>query len=230
MKSILKELGIDLTGPSGMVAFAQTAQGKSTFTAYLVKELHDAGKQVSVISDDSESLWISRLKNIGCVPSDAKIIYKQLPVIKMNELFDFIQKQKAAMPFINCLVLDIVVNYYDKTTLTKIVDFAKLNNMFLFMTSQKRSYGKEFYNQLKFTPETLDKLMLSDIAIDITKKDNINLSFWKKFLNLFRPLFGFEKFKPMNTNVKVLKNRRGRDNYNFEYQLDFKKINHKISK
>lgn len=224
MKTILEQLEVDINHPAIISTFGSAAQGKSTFMAYLIKELHDIGKNISIISDDSDSLWARRLINVGCNSAGAKIIYKKLYPLSMVGVLDFIKNQKAAYPFIDCIVLDLSTAR-DEKAWKNLVSFIRNNNMMLFTTQQFKIQSKESpYESVTTLKTGLDKMVTSDVVLSVTKKE-LKLSLWKRFLNFFRPLFGLKKSTPTNATLNVLKNRYGKDNSSIDYHLDFSKIN-----
>jgi hypothetical protein len=195
--------------------------------ACIIKELHDAGKNVSIISDDSDALWMRRLKNVGCTSDGAKIIYKHLPICGVLDVLTFIKKQKDAFPFIDCVVIDMSMSNNDGG-MRELVSFIRNNDMMLFTTQHQMGLNKtKPYDALTNVNTRVEKMMTSDVAISIQRNREPKLSLWKRFLNLFRPIFGFEKYVAPNTQLTVLKNRRGATGYNVDYNLDFSKINTK---
>lgn len=224
MKTILEQLEVDINRPAIISTFGSAAQGKSTFMAYLIKELHDIGKNISIISDDKDSLWARRLINVGCNSAGAKIIYKELQQLSIIEVLDFIKNQKGVYPFIDCVVLDLPT-ISDKKSWNDLISFIRNNNMMLFTTQQFRIQSKESpYESVTTLKTGFDKMLTSDVVLSVTKKE-LKLSLWKRFLNFFRPLFGFKKSIPTNATLNVLKNRYGKDNSSIDYHLDFSKIN-----
>lgn len=227
MKSIIEELGIDITLPSIVATFGNAADGKSSFMACIIKELHDAGKNVSIISDDSDALWMRRLKNVGCTSNGAKIIYKHLPICGVLDVLTFIKKQKDAFPFIDCVVIDMSMSN-NNGGMSELVSFIRNNNMILFTTQHQRGLnGTNPYDAVTNVKSGIEKMLVSDVAISIQRKREPKLSLWKRFLNLFRPIFGLEKYVAPNIKLTVLKNRRGPNGYHVDYNLDFSKINTK---
>lgn len=220
MKKISKILGIDLDNPTIIGTFSKAAQGKSTLMAYLIKELHDLGKHVSIISDDKDSIWVSRLANVGCKPSDVKLIYKQLSTNNLAEIIDFIKRQKEDKPYIDCVVLDLPINFnYDKPRLRELIEFIRTKGMMLFTTNQsgRNSHEDEGYSNM-------DEIGITSDVILSLNKIKTDLVWWKRILNVFRPLFGLPKFVASNVNLSVLKNRRG-DKKELDFFMDFEKIN-----
>lgn len=227
MKKISEKLGIDLSQSSIVATFGGAAQGKSTLMACFIKELHDNSKNVSIISDDSDSLWMARLKNVGCDSNGAKIIYKSLKSgLTMVDLITFIKKQKEAFPFIECFIVDIYTSY-DKNKWHELVEYIRSNNMMLFTTQHKSGDGKNVFNKLINIHNGLEKVTSSDIVLSLTRTKEPKLSLWKRFLNFFRPWFGLDKFVPTNTELSVMKNRYGSDGKTVDVSIDFSKINAK---
>jgi hypothetical protein len=218
---ISKLLGIDLTQPSVIGTFSSANQGTSTLMAYFVKELHENGKTVSIISDTKDSVWLTRLKNLDCLGSKPSIIYKEVfPSIGDVNVFEFIKRQKEAKQEIDCVIIDFAFSYSNRDELKKIIEYVKENNMMLFIQKQLKPEFSGFNSTIS------TELERSDIALSI-KRTPSKLSFWKRFLNAFRPIFGLEPFQEPNIKLHLLKNRYGCDNTVSEVFFDFGKINKK---
>lgn len=221
---ISKLLGIDLTQPSVIATFSSANQGTSTLMAYFVKELHENNKTISIISDTKNSVWLNRLKNLDCLGSKPSIIYKEVfSSVGAVNIFEFIKKQKEAKPEIDCVIIDFAFSYSDRDELKKMTEYVKENNMMLFIQKQIKQLNPEYSG---FNPTISTELERSDIAISLKKLPS-KLSLWKRFLNVFRPMFLFKPFEEPNIKLHLLKNRYGRDNTVSEAFFDFEKINKK---
>jgi hypothetical protein len=214
---ILDLLGVDLTAPSVIGTFSSAAQGKSTLMAYFVKELHENGKTISIISEEPPKTWLTRLKNIECV-NGKSIIYKELPY--NLGVLDFIKRQKDAIPDLDCVIVDRPFDLNDRGNLTELCRFIRDNKMMLFVAQNTRRLVDEQPPYIELT-----KIQNVDLGLSLTRKPITKLPFLKRIVNFITKPFGYIPFKEKNITLKVVKNRYGRDGHSLDLFLDFKKVN-----
>ncbi len=214
---ILDLLGVDLTAPSVIGTFSSAAQGKSTLMAYFVKELHENGKTISIISEEPPKTWLTRLKNIECV-NGKSIIYKELPY--NLGVLDFIKRQKDAVPDLDCVIVDRPFESNDRGTLTELCHFIRDNKMMLFVAQNTRRLVDEQPPYIELT-----KIQNVDLGLSLTRKPITKLPFLKRIVNFITKPFAYIPFKEKNITLKVVKNRYGRDGHSLDLFLDFKKVN-----
>lgn len=212
-------LGIDLNSPSVIATFSSAGQGKSTLMAYFVKELHDSGKTISIISEEPNKIWLNRLTNIGCKQRQP-LIHKQLPY--QASVFEFIKKQKDAIPDLNCVIVDRLFESNDRDTITNLCNFIRENKMMLFVAQNTRKMiGNE-------TPSTeLTKIQNIDLGLSLYRKPVTKLAWYKRLINFFAKPFGKTPYVNPNVTLKVVKNRYGKDGHSLDIFLDFKKVNNR---
>jgi hypothetical protein len=214
---ILDLMGVDLTAPSVIGTFSTANQGKSTLMTYFVKELHENGKTISIISEEPPKTWLTRLKNIECTKGNS-IIYKQLPYDL--GVLDFIKRQKDAIPSLDCVIVDRPFELKDRGSLTELCNFIRENNMMLFVAQSTRRLVDE-----KPSFDEIKKFYNLDTVLSLTRKPIAKLPFLKRIVNFITKPFGYIPFKGKNVTLKVLKNRYGRDDHSLDLFLDFKKVN-----
>jgi hypothetical protein len=215
----LNLLGVDLNSPSTISTFSTAAQGKSTLMTYFVKELHDNGKTISIISDDSNKIWLNRLRNIGCQKGQP-LIHKELPY--QASIFEFINKQKDAIPDLNCVIVDRPFESNDRHTITELCDFIRENNMMLFVAQNTRRLIGEKNPSVELT-----RLQNTDLGLSLYRKPVTKLAWYKRLINLFAKPFGKTPYVNPNVTLKVVKNKYGKDGNSLDIFLDFKKVNNR---
>jgi hypothetical protein len=210
-------LGVDLTQPSIIGTFSSANHGKSTLMAYFVKELHENGKTISIISEEPPKTWLTRLNNIGFTKGNS-IIYKQLPY--NLGVLDFIKRQKDAVPDLDCVIVDRPFQLDNRGNLTELCSFIRENNMMLFVAQSTRRLVDE-----KPSYDEITKFYKLDTVLSLTRKPIAKLPLLKRIVNFITKPFGYIPFKEKNVTLKVLKNRYGRDGHSLDLFLDFKKVN-----
>lgn len=214
---ILKMLGVDLTAPSVIGTFSTANQGKSTLMTYFIKELHDKGKTISIITEEPSKMWLRRLTNIGCEKGQP-LIHKQLPY--QASVFEFIKKQKDAIPNLDCVIVDQPFGSNDRDEIIELCNFIRENKMMLFVTQNTRKIiGSEV------VPIELTKMQNTDLALSLYRKPVSNLVWYKRLANFFAKPFGKTPYANPNVTLKVIKNRYGHPHGSLNLFLDYKKIN-----
>lgn len=212
--SLLKTFGIDLNHNGVIGLTSKAAQGKTSLMAYFVKELYDSGKNILIIGEEHEKVWVRRLKNLITHQGDNRLIIKNLPFTA--DILDYIKKYKEIHPEFDCLILDHPL-LNKREAYTQIIDYVKENNIMLLVSQQ---LGKTISDDFRVS----DKLAYSDVYLGITKT-NGELTFWKKLVNLIFKPFKNVVFEKPNTRITVLKNRYADSPLWIDYNVDFKKMN-----
>jgi hypothetical protein len=214
---ILDLLGVDLTTPSVIGTFSSASQGKSTLMAYFVKELHDNGKTILIISDDVNSVWFSRLENIDC---HGGVGITHLPWFKNGGVLEEIKKAKIAQHNLDCVIVDKPFESNDRGTLTELCHFIRDNKMMLFVAQNTRRLVDEQPPSVELT-----KIQNIDLGLSLYKKPVTKLPLLKRIVNFITKPFGYTPYKEKNVTLTVVKNRYGRDGHFLDLFLDFKKVN-----
>jgi hypothetical protein len=212
--SLLKTFGIDLNHNGVISLTSKAAQGKTSLMAYFVKELYDSGKNILIIGEEHEKVWVRRLKNLITHQGDNKLIIKNLPFTV--DVLEYIKKYKEVHPEFDCLILDhSLLN--KREVYTQIIDYVRENNIMLLFSQQLvKPMSDDFI--------VSDKLKYSDVCLGITKT-NGELTFWKKLVNLIFKPFKNVVFEKPNIRINVLKNRYTESPLWVDYNVDFKKMN-----
>lgn len=214
---VLNLLGVDLNAPSVIATFSSAAQGKSTLMAYFVKELNENGKKILIISDEVNSVWFTRLKNIDCYGG---VGITHLPWFKNVGILEEIKKVKKSEPNLNCVIVDRPFESNDKDTITELCSFIRENNMMLFVGQYtRRLVGEES------PPTDLTKMQNIDVGLSLYKKPVSKLAWYKRLINLFAKPFDKTPYNKPNVTLKVIKNRYSGDGNSLDIFLDFKKVN-----
>jgi energy-coupling factor transporter ATP-binding protein EcfA2 len=217
--SILKKLNIDIKDNSIVSVLSKAAQGKTTLLTYLVKELNEGDKNILVISDGPEKLWLRRLKNL--LPNFNKknmLIVKQLSF--GSNYVGFLNKVKEVHPEFDCLIFD---SFCSEDESREIIEYARQENLLTFISGHMvTTFFTPYHGSHNI------RKSLADVIISVTKhntdtplKDKIN-KFFKKF--------GIILFKRKNVKIVCLKNRYGKDSSELEYFFDYEFLNKNYEK
>lgn len=216
--SLLKTFGIDLNHNGVICLTSKAAQGKTSLMAYFVKELYDNRKNILIIGEEHEKVWVRRLKNLISYQGDNKLMVKNLPFTA--DVLDYIKKYKEIHPEFDCLILDHSL-LEKREVYTQIINYLRKNNiMVLFPQQAKNTVSNDLFVN--------DKLITTDVCLGITK-NNGELKFWKRAVNFFFRLFGIEVFKNPNTKIYMLKNRYADSPLSIDYNIDYTYMNKSVN-
>lgn len=218
--SLLKTFGIDLKRNGVIGLTSKAAQGKTSLMAYFVKELYDNGKNILIIGEEHEKVWVRRLKNLISYQRDNKLMVKILPFTA--DVLEYVKKYKEVHSEFDCLILDHSL-LEKREVYTQIIDYVRENNiMLLFSQQAKNTVSDDLFFDEK------NKLTTTDVCLGITKQ-NSELNFWKRAINFFFGLFDIEVFQNSNTKIYTLKNRYADSPLSIDYYIDYTKMNKNVN-